>query len=100
MVLSEQNSLPCRIMSAPWQSIVARKQEERNSRIPREWRLRETPNEGMLNVLDVPRTCGLLETQELDITGNYDATSLAQAIATGKLKSVDVVMAFCKVGLP
>ncbi|KAI9721777.1 MAG: hypothetical protein M1812_002112 [Candelaria pacifica] len=83
-------------MAAPWQSIAARKQEERNSRIPRAWHLPVMPSEDKLNVLDVPRTCGLLDAKELEITESFDATSLAQAIAGGKFKSVDVVRAFCK----
>lgn len=49
-----------------------------------------------LNVLDVPRTCGILTEKELDITENYDATDLVALMSAGKLKSVDVVTAFCK----
>lgn len=86
-------------MAGLWQSIAARKQEERISRIPREWRLQELPSEHLLNTLDIPQTCGILDERELHITEHYDATSLAQAIAAGELKSVDVVTAFCKVGV-
>ncbi|KAI9789856.1 MAG: hypothetical protein M1835_001407 [Candelina submexicana] len=83
-------------MEAPWQTIAARKQEERNSRIPKEWRLQGLPGDDVVNVRDVPRTCGLLDPTELEITESYDATSLAQAIADGRMKSVDVATAFCK----
>jgi amidase len=80
-----------------WQSIAARKQAERSSRIPKAWLLRELPGKDRLNVMGIPRECGILSPKELDITESYDATALAQAIARGRLKSVDVVTAFCKV---
>ncbi|RMZ75588.1 hypothetical protein DV737_g5205, partial [Chaetothyriales sp. CBS 132003] len=49
-----------------------------------------------LDVTDIPRSCGLLTDQELDITENYDATSLAAAIADKKFTSVAVATAFAK----
>ncbi|KAH5707320.1 hypothetical protein HBI81_243660 [Parastagonospora nodorum] len=69
--------------------------------IPKDWILpaaltsqyTETPT---LNVLDVPRTCGLLTVQELHIAEDYDATALVQLMSTAKLKSINVVTAFCK----
>ncbi|KHN99009.1 acetamidase [Metarhizium album ARSEF 1941] len=47
-------------------------------------------------VVGVPRQCGLLSEAELDITENYDATALAEAIASKKLTSTAVVTAFAK----
>lgn len=49
-----------------------------------------------LDVTDIPRTCGLLTDEELEITENYDATALAEAIANKKFKAVTVAQAFCK----
>lgn len=49
-----------------------------------------------LNVMNVPRECGLLTVQELAITENYDATGLVEAIAAHELTAVAVVTAFCK----
>lgn len=88
--------------SATWESIRARKQAERESRIPSAWRLPShlipsDSDESALNVVDVPRKCGLLSSKELDITGEYDATALAAELRAGRLKCVEVTEAFCKV---
>jgi hypothetical protein len=82
-------------MASTWQSISRRKKEEQWSRIPPEYRLKTVPT-GLTNVLDIPRTCGLLTAEELAITEQYDATALAEAIRSRSLKSVDVARAFCK----
>ena len=50
----------------------------------------------MSSVLDVPRTCGLLTEDELDITENYDAVTLLEKIAARELTSHSVTTAFCK----
>ncbi|KAI9810069.1 MAG: hypothetical protein M1827_006680 [Pycnora praestabilis] len=81
---------------ASWETIAAHKQAERLSRIPKEWLLHSLPADPTTNVLDVPRKSGILDEKELYITDNFDATLLAHAIAVGKLRSVDVVRAFCK----
>lgn len=76
-----------------------RKREQQASRIPKEWLLpaESIPPPGTLNVLDIPRKCGILDEQDLKITENYDATALVEELAAGRLKSVDVTRAFCKV---
>ncbi|KAK5684971.1 hypothetical protein LTS10_003046 [Elasticomyces elasticus] len=82
-----------------WQDIAERKQRQRAERIPKEWLLRSEFSNGASNrtsVLDVPRKCGILSSKELHITEDLDATDLVAQLATGKLKSVDVVTAFCK----
>ncbi|WAO97250.1 Acetamidase [Fusarium falciforme] len=48
------------------------------------------------NVTFIPRECGILSPEEIDITENYDATALASAIASKKLKAVSVATAFGK----
>lgn len=89
-------------MSESWQSISKRKKEQQASRIPKEWLLPSEylPSSSTLNVLSIPRKCGILNEQDLKITENYDATALIEELATGRLKSVDVTRAFCKVILP
>ncbi|KAB8556632.1 hypothetical protein FH972_025668 [Carpinus fangiana] len=84
------------MVEGTWQEISKRKQAARDALIPGEWRLKSVPGPKVLNVTDVPRTCGILSARELDITENYDATALARAIAHRKLKSVDVTIAYCK----
>jgi amidase len=86
---------------ADWQELAKSKRDSVAAKIPKNWllpsNLTSQYNEtSTLNVLDVPRTCGLLTEQELAITENYDATDLIQLMSTGRLKSVDVVTAFCK----
>ena len=84
-------------MSSPtWQAVAERKQAERESRIPEQWRLPSPPNPDTLNVLSVPRTCGILSPKELEITEDYDASSLVQAIRSKTLSAEEVATAFCK----
>ncbi|RMZ01893.1 hypothetical protein D0860_07435 [Hortaea werneckii] len=85
-------------MAETWQGIAARKQRQRADRIPSQWKLSPShiPAESRTNLLSVPRECGLLSDQELDITENYDASALVAALSSGKLKAVDVTTAFCK----
>jgi amidase len=48
------------------------------------------------DVSNVPATCGILTSAEIDITEKYDAVGLAQAIAARQLTAVQVATAFCK----
>ncbi|OQE24417.1 hypothetical protein PENSTE_c007G07921 [Penicillium steckii] len=99
--------------SPPYVEIAERKQAELAAAIPAQWRLpKNLIPEGMLspaesitegpkqyervNVMDIPRTCGILTSKELDITENYDVRGLVSAITEGKLKSEEVIRGFCK----
>lgn len=98
----------------PYVAIAQRKQTELAAKIPSEWRLRadlipegmlspaesitEGPKQyGRVNVMEIPRTCGILTSKELDITEKYDVRGLVSAMVDGKLKSEEVTRAFCKV---
>lgn len=83
-------------MSGTWQDIAQRKQAERTSRIPKEWIIPAYFYLARPSVLSVPRECGLLSKDELDLTEKHDATALLSGLSTGLLKSEDVVTAFCK----
>jgi len=48
------------------------------------------------DVTSIPRDCGILTAQELEITETYDATGLAEAIAAHKYTAVEVATAFSK----
>ncbi|CAM1510684.1 Fc.00g010190.m01.CDS01 [Cosmosporella sp. VM-42] len=48
------------------------------------------------DVSHIPAVCGILSTEELDITGSYDAVGLAEAIANRKYTAVAVATAFAK----
>ncbi|KAL7622223.1 hypothetical protein AAE478_007726 [Parahypoxylon ruwenzoriense] len=82
-----------------WQELQEAKETERDSRIPAEWKLKkeDLPPEGTVDLRPFAGSCGMLSGAELAITGDqYDATSLAAAIAEGKFTAVEVVTAFCK----
>ncbi|KAH7073896.1 amidase signature domain-containing protein [Paraphoma chrysanthemicola] len=86
---------------ANWQELAKSKRDAVAAKIPELWRLSPSltskyTETSTLNVLDVPRTCGILTSEELNITENYDATELVRLMSQGDLKSVDVVTAFCK----
>ncbi|KAF5252860.1 hypothetical protein FANTH_2184 [Fusarium anthophilum] len=71
--------------------------EEFGSTVPDELRLpKSLIDNPPKNVTNIPKTCGILTDQEIDITENYDATALAAAIASRKFTSVAVVTAFAK----
>ncbi|PLB48315.1 alpha-glucosidase [Aspergillus steynii IBT 23096] len=92
--------------------IAQRKQSHLDAQIPAEWKLPASfIPEGMLsiadsitnvkeyqsvNVMGIPRSCGLLTHQELAITENYDIRALLTIIAEGKLSSEEVIRAFSK----
>lgn len=95
-------------------AVAQRKQAELAAAIPSEWRLPAyIVPEGMLSisesitvgpksyqrveVMDIPRTCGLLTLKELEITEKYDVRGLVAEIAQSRLKAEDVVRGFCKV---
>jgi hypothetical protein len=97
-------------------TISQRKLAELDAKIPSEWRLSDSqippgmlsPAEsitnvkqyGRVNVMDIPRTCGLLSARELEITENYDVRELLRAMADKRLTAEEVTTAFCKVCTP
>ncbi len=78
--------------SAHWSSVAAQKVATRDALIPKEWLIAQTD---ALNVMNVPKTCGVLSPVELQIT-ETTAPELVSQMTTGTLKSYDVVLAFCK----
>lgn len=95
-------------------AIAQRKQAGLAAAIPTQWKLPAqfipagmlTPAEsitegpkqyGRVNVMEIPRTCGLLTSKELEITEKYDIRALVLAMTEGKFKAEDVVQGFCKV---
>ncbi|KAK5165894.1 uncharacterized protein LTR77_008818 [Saxophila tyrrhenica] len=85
--------------ASSWQTKTANKRAAEYEKIPKEWRIDQKylgDETSDRNVLSVPKECGILSQPELDITENYTATSLAKAVQSGSLKSVDVARAFCK----
>lgn len=71
------------------------------AKIPESWRLApsyliDVNANSQLNVLHVPRECGILTDKDIDITENYDATDLIKLIASKHLGSFEVVLAIYK----
>ena len=83
-------------MSNTWEAIATRKQEERASRIPKQWLLPSTIDKERHNVLSTPKECGILSGNELHLTEHFDASSLLSGLSSGLLRSVDVTTSFCK----
>ncbi|XDG05730.1 hypothetical protein ABKA04_005345 [Annulohypoxylon sp. FPYF3050] len=82
-----------------WKELQAAKYAERDSRIPAEWKLKKEdfPPEDTVDLRPFVTSGGILSPAELAITSEeYDATSLAAAIAGGKFTALEVVTAFCK----
>lgn len=100
----------------PYEAIAERKQAQLAAAIPAEWRLpahlipagmlsiAESITKGpeqysRVNVMEIPRTCKLLSSKELEITEKYDVRRLVAAMTEGKFKAEEVVRGFCKVSL-
>jgi len=83
-----------------WRSIAEKKRADLASRIPKEWQLPASyrPGANVSDLTEIPRHCGLLNTRELELTEKHDATELLELLRNGKLKSRELVEAFCKVG--
>lgn len=50
-----------------------------------------------VNVLDIPRRCGLLSPRQLDITEKWDINGLLEEMRSGRLTVKEVCESFCKV---
>src|ERR1700686_1906807 len=83
---------------APWQAIALRKQAQRQSRIPSAWLLKTPPLTSTLDVGFIPGTSGILDSHELFITENYEATSLTDAFRSHQATAEEIKIAFCKRG--
>ncbi|KAB8229813.1 putative general amidase [Aspergillus alliaceus] len=98
--------------TSSYSAIAQRKQAHLESQIPTEWKLSASSiPSGMLsledsitnakqyqsvNVMQIPRTCGLLTNEQLEITENWDIRGLLRVIAEKRYTTEDVVTAFCK----
>lgn len=90
----------------PWQERVAEKRKACANRIPQAWKVPEN----FLSSFQAPlsdhktdliqeqavRKSGVLTDRELEITEQYDVAGLLSALASGKLTSAEVTLAYCK----
>ena len=82
-------------MQQDWQTRCAERKAKQLASIPKEW-LITLPPEDQRNVLDVPKTCGLLTAREWQITETTDVDVLLSKLATRVWSSVEVTLAFYK----
>ncbi|KAL1743031.1 amidase signature domain-containing protein [Schizophyllum fasciatum] len=79
------------------QQKILDKRERQVASIPKEWLLKGSlPPSTQTNVIDFPRTCGLLNEQDLAITETDDVSVILKNLATGAWSAVDVTTTFCK----
>lgn len=76
-----------------WEDVAKAKVDAREARIPSAWRLTSPPKS--LNVMDVPRTCGILSERELEITESA-AVDLVSSMVGKKYTAEEVATAFSK----
>ena len=84
-----------------WEDVAAKHRAAAFNNIPAAWRLSQDVLDSIsadseLNVIDVPLQCGLLSSKEIEITQGYEAVELVELLATKKLTSYEVTLAFCK----
>ncbi|KAI8995598.1 general amidase [Trametes punicea] len=82
-------------IAARWQGQVSEKKKRQQALIPPEWVISSIPD-NRLNVLDVPKTCGLLTDRELEITETSDISVLLKKLANAEWSAVEVTTAFSK----
>ncbi|CAF0864129.1 unnamed protein product [Rotaria sordida] len=71
--------------------------EIRNTSTPKDSLLGNAlPGSSLLDVSNIPRQCGLLSNDEINITENYTATQLVTLMALGQLTAEQVLRAYLK----
>ncbi len=80
-----------------WRALCAARKQRQLDAIPKQWTIHPPPHHSAHpNVLDVPKTCGLLTARELDITDTVNVVTLLDNLRTGQWSSVEVTTAFYK----
>lgn len=69
--------------------------EQRDRLIRDEWRISKKLSLGN-NILQVPKTCGILTEREISITEDNDAVDIVEKIRQQELTAEEVTVAFCK----
>ncbi|KAJ7367028.1 general amidase [Mycena albidolilacea] len=78
-----------------WEERCAARKRVQMESIPREWII-EPPPKDQLNVMDVPRQCGLLDSLEMEITETVDVEIILEKLRRAEWSSVQVTTAFYK----
>ncbi|ORY32022.1 general amidase [Naematelia encephala] len=83
-------------MTISWQDTAKAYVDARDSCIPAELQLSKLPASTILDVRDIPQTCGQLSSLDLEITGSESIESLLATLREGTWSAVDVITAFIK----
>ncbi|KAJ3726656.1 general amidase [Lentinula raphanica] len=78
-----------------WKTRCAQRKQAQLESIPKEWLINAPPTDRM-NVMDIPKECGLLSVRELEITETVDVEVILQKLASSVWSSVEVTTAFYK----
>lgn len=78
-----------------WQELAEEKKRRQTASIPKEWLITQ-PADDVLDVTNVPTSCGLLSARELEITEVSEVAILLDKLATREWSSVEVTTAFGK----
>jgi hypothetical protein len=101
--ISPTSTIDRQIDMAAYQEISRRKLAALDAAIPSAWRLPAdliaASASDDVDVMDVPRSCGLLDRRQLEITENWDVEGLWREMVAGRLAAREVCEAFCKVSL-
>ncbi|KAF7298916.1 General amidase [Mycena indigotica] len=89
------SSLTTSLLPHNWQEKCDHRKQAQLDSIPSEWILKPLPKE-QLNVMAIPRQCGLLSQLELEITETVDIATLLENLRLGLWSSVQVTTAFYK----
>ncbi|KAJ7175978.1 general amidase [Mycena filopes] len=82
-------------VQSDWQERCAQRKRAQTQSIPPDWLIEALPK-SQLNVMDVPRQCGLLSALELEITETVDVQILLDKLRAAEWSSVQVTTAFYK----
>lgn len=86
---------------AAYKEISRRKLAALHAAIPSAWRLPadliKASATNDVDIMDVPRSCGLLDRRQLEITEKWDVEGLWKEMAGARLLAKEVCEAFCKV---
>ncbi|KAI0641096.1 general amidase [Trametes meyenii] len=78
-----------------WKALCAARKQRQLEQLPKEWAITLPPAD-QRNVLEIPRSCGLLTARELEITDTVNVDVLLDKLRTGQWSSVEVTTAFYK----
>ncbi|KAF5386540.1 hypothetical protein D9757_005888 [Collybiopsis confluens] len=84
-----------RPIMSDWRTRCAQRKQAQLDSIPKEWLIQPLPDSQM-NMMNIPKDCGLLADRELEITETIDVELILKMLASGEWSSFEVTTAFYK----